>query len=140
VTGTRRQVGPLLLDLIERDARCEGRRLHLHPREFALLWRLSDADGEPVGRLALLRDVWQLRHPPETNSVAVHVCRLRRKLAAVGLATLILTEPGDAGYRLMLDEPRAGRTLSIGRADEKALDAGRAMRELTAAGSAGVGP
>lgn len=88
----------LQLDLEARDAFVAGKALGLHPREFALLWRLMATPGEALGKLQLLNEVWRLRHMPETNSLAVHACRLRIKLGAVGLGDLILTE-GD-GYRL----------------------------------------
>lgn len=74
-----RQVGPLRLDLLQRDGVVAGRPLGLHPREFALLWRLA--------------------FRPETNSLAVHISRLRGKLRIAGLDGLIETLP-DGAYRL----------------------------------------
>lgn len=94
-----RRLGPVTLDLLHRDARAGDRWLALHPREFALLWRLADAPGERVGREALLADVWRLRHVPETNSLEVHVSRLRAKLAVARAAWLVETDP-RGGYRL----------------------------------------
>lgn len=95
----QRRLGPLLLDLFHRDARVAGRWLALHPREFALLWRLADRPGERVPRELLLRDVWRLSHVPATNSLEVHVSRLRAKLAVAGAAWLVETDP-RGGYRL----------------------------------------
>jgi two-component system, OmpR family, response regulator len=96
----RREFGPLTLDLIHRDARATGGAwLSLHPREFGLLWRLAERPGEPVSRVRLLRDVWRLDFEPGTNSVEVHVSRLRAKLAGAGLAGLVETDP-QGGYRL----------------------------------------
>jgi two-component system OmpR family response regulator len=92
-----RDLGRLRLDLFHRDGIVGGRPLGLHPREFALLWRLSDTPGVPVGRDALLSEVWRLFHPPETNRVAVHVFRLRAKLAIAGLEGMVQTAPGG-GY------------------------------------------
>jgi len=94
-----RNVGPLTLDLFHRDARQGVRWLNLHPREFGVLWRLADTPGAPVTRRQLLTDVWRLNHEPETNSVEVHVSRLRSKLARAGCADLIATVP-SGGYRL----------------------------------------
>jgi hypothetical protein len=94
-----RTVGPLTLDLFHRDARRAGRWLALHPREFGVLWRLADAPGKRVTRGQLLRDVWRLNHEPETNSVEVHVSRLRSKLADFGCEGLVATDP-RGGYRL----------------------------------------
>ena len=100
-----REVGALRLDLLHRDALHAGRPLGLHPREFALLWRLADRPGVPVAKPALLRDVWRLNHTPETNSLAVHVSRLRSRLAMAGLADLVRTAPGG-GYVLAETAPR----------------------------------
>jgi two-component system, OmpR family, response regulator len=97
----RRQIGALSLDLLERQGWCQGRSLALHPREFGLLWRLSDEPGRPVSQRALLRDVWRLAFRPETNTVAVHISRLRAKLRTAGLDGLIVTLP-TGGYRLAL--------------------------------------
>jgi two-component system, OmpR family, response regulator len=94
-----RTIGALTLDLFHRDARCKGRWLALHPREFGLLWRLADRPGESVTRRQLLRDVWRLPNEPETNSVEVHVSRLRAKLGAHGCSGVVLTDP-RGGYRL----------------------------------------
>ena len=94
-----RQIGPVRLDLLHRDASAGGRWLSLHPREFALLWRLADFPGERVPRERLLRDVWRLAHLPETNSLEVHVSRLRAKLAVAQAAWLVETDP-LGGYRL----------------------------------------
>lgn len=99
-----RAIGDLTLDLFHRDVRHAGRWLGLHPREFGLLWRLADTPGERVSRRQLLTDVWRLRHEPETNSVAVHVSRLRTKLATVGCADVLRTD-SRGGYFLTGDGP-----------------------------------
>jgi two-component system OmpR family response regulator len=104
-----RHVGPVTLDLLYRDATAAGRWLALHPREFALLWRLADNPGERVPRERLLRDVWRLAHVPETNSLEVHVSRLRAKLAVAKAAWLIQTDP-RGGYRLASQGAQASWT------------------------------
>lgn len=93
-----RGYGPLRLDLLGRDGFVGGKPLGLHPREFALLWRLLEAPGEQVDKAALLRDVWHLSHMPETNSIAVHASRLRGKLAFAGLRGLVQTAPSGAYF------------------------------------------
>lgn len=94
-----RRHGPLRLELLARDGYVDGKRLGLHPREFALAWRLMDEPGQPVDKATLLRDVWRLDHVPETNSLAVHARRLRAKLEIAGLAGFVLTTAGG-GYGL----------------------------------------
>lgn len=91
--------GPILLDLFHRDARLHDTWLHLHPREFGLLWRMAETPCTRLTRQTLWRDVWRLRHEPETNTIEVHIYRLRRKLSAFGIDRLVITEPAG-GYRL----------------------------------------
>lgn len=95
----RRRHGALELDLLTREGTVKGRRLGLHPREFSLLWRLAQTPGRAVAPQDLLAEVWQMTFKPETNSLAVHVCRLRAKLAAAGLGGIVSTTP-DGGYAL----------------------------------------
>ena len=97
----QRRHGPLRLDLIAREAFAGGQPLGLHPREFALLWRLLDQPGHAIDKATLLREVWHLKFQPETNSLAVHVSRLRAKLALAGLGHLVQTD-GAGGYRLAM--------------------------------------
>jgi two-component system OmpR family response regulator len=92
--------GALQIDLLSREGFVAGRALGLHPREFALLWRLADTPGEAVSARELLSDVWRLAFRPETNSLAVHISRLRAKLRLAGIDGVIETLP-DGGYRLL---------------------------------------
>ena len=94
-----RDVGPLTLDLFHRDARKGARWLGLHPREFSLIWRLADTPGLRVTRRQLIADVWRLNHEPDTNSVEVHVSRLRNKLATANCAFLVQTA-SEGAYRI----------------------------------------
>lgn len=94
-----RLLGQMRLDLLARDAFVARRAVGLHPREFSLLWRLADAPGRAVSADDLLGDVWRISFRPETNSLAVHISRLRAKLRIAGLDGLIETLP-DGAYRL----------------------------------------
>ena len=89
-----RMFGRLRLDLFARDGFADDRPLGLHPREFALIWRLCDTPGQAVSKKALIRDVWRMAHVPETNSLAVHAYRLRAKLALARLDWMVQTTLG----------------------------------------------
>lgn len=115
-----RRHGRLELDPLVRDAAVDGRRLRLFPREFALLWRLSEDPGAAIPRADLLHDVLGLKIEPGTNALAVHICRLRKKLHAARLSHLLVTGPGDGSYALLFD---AGAPLGFGR--RNALDDAR---------------
>ncbi len=105
-----REAGYVTLDLFHRDGRVDDRWLGLHPREFALLWRLAEQPGERMTRRQLLAEVWRIHFEPDTNSVAVHVARVRSKLEPFGLARLIGTHP-EGGY--FLDVPPASGLLTF---------------------------
>lgn len=94
-----RRLGRLSLDLLAREAFVDDKPLGLHPREFGLLWRLADSPGRPVSKQSLVKDVWRMGFMPETNSLAVHVSRLRGKLSTAGLEGLVETAP-TGGYCL----------------------------------------
>lgn len=110
-----REAGDVTLDLFHRDGRVEDSWLGLHPREFALIWQLAEHPGERMSRRRLLADVWRINFEPETNSVAVHVARVRAKLEFFGLARLIATHP-DGGY--FLDAPPAADAYRIAGIDQ----------------------
>ncbi|WP_255551698.1 winged helix-turn-helix domain-containing protein [Erythrobacter crassostreae] len=94
-----REVGEITLDLIHRDGRVGAKWIGFHPREFELLWRLAEEPGLRMTKKQLLADVWRLDFEPESNSVAVHVARVRAKLSTFGLDGILLTHP-DGGYLL----------------------------------------
>ncbi|MDA9918624.1 winged helix-turn-helix domain-containing protein [Erythrobacter sp.] len=94
-----REAGDVVLDLVHRDGRVEARWVGFHPREFELLWRLAEEPGRRLTKKQLLADVWRLDFEPETNSIAVHVARVRAKLSLFGLEAILATHP-DGGYLL----------------------------------------
>jgi two-component system KDP operon response regulator KdpE len=107
----RMVVGPLDFDAARHEARVDGERLELTPREFEILRVLLANAGRLVTKGRLLRAVWGEAYATEDSYVYVHVSQLRRKLAAADpggrLRDLIVTEPG-VGYRVReLDRPRA---------------------------------
>lgn len=99
-----RTIGELELDLLAREAFGHGKSLNLNPREFALLWRLSDKPGHLVTKQDLIHDVWRMGFIPETNSIAVHMSRLRRKLSFVGMADIIATAASGGYFMIPADQ------------------------------------
>lgn len=101
----RRSMATLEMDLMAREASYLDKPLNLHPREFALLWRLADTPDEPVSKQALVQDIWRLGYMPESNSIAVQMSRLRGKLVGAGLDGLVETVPGGYLMRWSVLEP-----------------------------------
>lgn len=76
----RLALGDLVIHLVDRLVERDGRSVPLLAREYALLLHLARRPGEAVSRDELLHAVWRLRHDPGTNSVEVHMSRLRAKV------------------------------------------------------------
>lgn len=90
------QRGDLLVDRARHRATRGGQHLSLTRKEFGVLECLAGADGATVSAEELLEHVWDANTDPFSNTVAVTIARLRRKL---GEPPLIETVVG-VGYRL----------------------------------------
>jgi two-component system OmpR family response regulator len=99
--ATLLKVGALELDLVEREARRDGERIDLQPREFKLLEYFMRRPGQVITRAMLLEDVWSYKFVPQTNLIDVHIGNLRRKL-----------DPGD-GRRFIVNVRAAGFKLDV---------------------------
>ncbi|MGA7781269.1 MAG: response regulator transcription factor [Paraburkholderia sp.] len=86
------------LDLVKHHIVHEGRKQHLLPTECRLLEFMIHHAGRILTRCEIFESVWDHHFDPGTNSIDVHVGKLRKKLAALGLPSMILTIRG-AGYR-----------------------------------------
>jgi DNA-binding response OmpR family regulator len=88
--------GELVVDRARHRASRAGLPLTLTRKEFGVLECLAGANGAAVSAEELLEHVWDAHADPFSNTVAVTVARLRRKL---GDPPLIETVVG-VGYRL----------------------------------------
>lgn len=95
-----REAGDLTLDLSHQDGRVEDRWLGLEPAEFAIIWRLAERPGEAVSATAQITDLWRTRLGRDGGEVAGFVASLTAKLAAAGLAGLVMPRP-EGSYALV---------------------------------------
>jgi two-component system response regulator MprA len=96
--GNRLAVGDVAVDLTEGQATRAGRNLGLTGIEFRILAALMRSRGQLVTYAQLGEAVWAVATGPGSNSLEVHVSRVRQKLAAGGGSKLIETVRG-LGYR-----------------------------------------
>lgn len=87
------EVADLVLDLDRREVSRAGRTLHLSPTGWRMLEVLMRASPGVVSRGRLQEVVWG-DEPPESNSLAVHLSRLRRDVDRGFPTSLIETVPG----------------------------------------------
>jgi two-component system KDP operon response regulator KdpE len=101
------RVGALEIDLEKREARVDGKPVHLTPHQFDLLRVFATHEGKLLTHRMLLREVWGPGYGSESNLLQVHVSQLRRKIEPdPARPRYLLTEPG-AGYRLVDPATRA---------------------------------
>ncbi|GIH96146.1 response regulator transcription factor [Planobispora siamensis] len=100
-SGARRTlvVGNVELDVNAYQVKVDGRIVHLPLREFELLHYLMRNAHRTVTREQIMRNVWNSTGAASTNTIAVHVKRLRARLGDSD-DQLIQTVRG-VGYRLV---------------------------------------
>ncbi|UWS74483.1 response regulator transcription factor [Streptomyces noursei] len=89
----------LVVDPATRSGPRGGRPLEFSRTEYALLELLLQHPGQVLPRETILERVWGRDFGPDSNSLAVYVGYLRRKLEAGGEPRLVHTVHG-VGYRL----------------------------------------
>ncbi len=87
--------GPLQIDLAARSVQRDGRPVQLTAREWALFEALLSRPGQLLSKAQLEDKLYAFDAEVESNTIEVHVSRLRKKLGA----SVIETERG-LGYRL----------------------------------------
>jgi two-component system OmpR family response regulator len=88
----------LELDLVKHIVAHGQRRQRLLPTECRLLEFMMRHTGRILTRSEIFEAVWDHHFDPGTNLIDVHVGRLRKKLAALELPSMIRTIRGS-GYR-----------------------------------------
>jgi len=93
------QIADLTLDPVRHVATRAGVKLDLTPKEFALLSLLVRRKGEILTRSTISEQIWNLHFDPGSNSVDVHIRRLRTKVDDPWEKKLIKTIRG-IGYTI----------------------------------------
>ena len=87
--------GALDIDLASRSIRRDGKKVHLTSREWALFEAVLSRPGQLLSKAQLEEKLYAFDAEIESNTIEVHVSRLRKKLGP----GVIETERG-LGYRL----------------------------------------
>jgi two-component system, cell cycle response regulator CtrA len=103
-TNSSLRFGNVEINMNSRDVRVGGVRLSLSRREYSVLELLFLRQGMILTKGTFLNHLYCGTEEPEMKTIDVIVCRLRKKLAAAGVPTLIDTVWGS-GY--ILREPQA---------------------------------
>ena len=94
----------LQVEEASRSALLDGHRLHLTPKEFALLATMSARPGRIYSRAQLLELVYPDALEANERTLDSHVKNLRRKLAAALPGVEVLQSVYGLGYRVTLPD------------------------------------
>jgi len=94
------ELAPFTLNRRARSVECEGRRVDLTDKEYALAEFFFLHAEMLVSRKHLLETVWGLQAKAQTRTVDTHVSRLRAKLGLGGERGWRLAAVHQFGYRL----------------------------------------
>lgn len=99
VTPLAIDCGDLHIDLVQRRVRYMGEFVDLTPQEFSLLYVLTQAEGEPLSRIDLLRRAWPdaIDNP---RTVDTHVLSLRKKIELDPRHPDLIQTVRNVGYRI----------------------------------------
>jgi two-component system response regulator PfeR len=96
----------LALDMLIRDVSFNGQNAGLTGSEFRLLQTLHEHPAEPLTKAFLYQHVLHRPYTRLDRGLDVHVCNLRRKLAAIGLNDLRIEAVRHQGYVLLHEGAR----------------------------------
>ncbi|MHA7598562.1 response regulator transcription factor [Alicycliphilus sp. T452] len=92
-------IAGLSMDPVARDARLDGARLDLTPREFDLLYFFARQPGKVFSRMDLLNAVWGYQHEGYEHTVNTHINRLRAKIEADPAQPMRILTVWGRGYK-----------------------------------------
>jgi len=90
----------LRLDLVARQAWCNGEAVNLSPKEFRLLWMLLLHQGQALSREQLIASVWGDEFMGDTRTLDVHIRWLREKIELDPSVPRYLVTVRRYGFRL----------------------------------------
>lgn len=97
--STQLSFGPIVVDLINREAQRSGCVLNLQNRQLEILIYLMKHGNEVVTREMIAIDVWKEPTTMWTNVIQVHINHLRKELESPGQPPILHTVRGQ-GYVL----------------------------------------
>lgn len=99
-----KKIGPYHINYLEREIWFNNIFIPLKPREYLLFEFLLKNAPKAISRAQLLYHLWNCKHEPGTNSVEVHIWRLRKKLSEYAPAAPKINMVRGIGYKIDLEK------------------------------------
>ncbi len=94
--------GPFYIHIDRRIAKYQNKNIDLSRKEFDLLTFMLNNSNQTLSRDYILTNVWDLNNPPSTNTVDVHIKKLRNK---IDKSKQFIQTIHGFGYRMQIKEP-----------------------------------
>jgi two-component system, OmpR family, response regulator len=88
----------IILNVDQKKVFRQGKEISLTPREYQILQRLMERNGEIVSKAELIKEIWGSSFDANTNTIEVYVNFLRNKLDKPFDKTTIKTKVGYGYY------------------------------------------
>lgn len=98
-TGFYLHMENTLIDLKTRSVLCNGKKIDLTPKEFALFANFCEHKNRVFSKFQLLDIIWETNLNIESNVIEVNIMNLRKKLEGSG-STLKIQSKRNVGYWL----------------------------------------
>jgi DNA-binding response OmpR family regulator len=92
-------VGDVAIDVRSREVRLDGELLDLTPKEFEVLHLLASNPRQVFSRRDILEELWDFAYEGGSETVTVHIRRLREKIERDPSAPRHLVTVWGVGYR-----------------------------------------
>ena len=102
-SDSRISFGPMTLDLVAKTVEARGNRVRLSGKEYQILELLSLRRGVAVSKETLINHIYSDGEGPDSPTIGLFMCRLRKKLAAASGGEHYIETVRDQGYLM----PRA---------------------------------
>jgi two-component system, cell cycle response regulator CtrA len=102
-SDSRISFGPMTLDLVAKTVEAGGNRVRLSGKEYQILELLSLRRGVAVSKETLINHIYSDGEGPDSPTIGLFMCRLRKKLAAASGGQHYIQTVRDHGYLM----PRA---------------------------------
>ena len=83
----------------EKVLKINDEEIPLRVREFDLLWYLAEREKTVISKSELLEKVWGYDYYEDTNTVNVHIRRIREKLERQDFHDYVITTVWGLGYK-----------------------------------------
>lgn len=79
-SGRTITAGDIAINDVQKKVSRQGKEINLTPREYQILYKLAENNGEIISKADLIKEIWGSSFDSNTNTIEVYINFLRNKL------------------------------------------------------------